>query len=76
MKVWILKNNRNEGTYPKIKKRGVLGGHDIDHDGVTKAFVEFMIDKDSYFIKGNDWWVIKEKKNENKFWGSSNWRYC
>lgn len=49
----------------KIKKGGMMGGHDItnDHDnyGVAKAFVEFCSEyKLKPYVSRTDWWVIKE----------------
>ena len=44
----------------KVRKGGVIGGHDIDGYGVLKAFVEYVHDKDyKYYVKGPDWWVVK-----------------
>ena len=58
--------------WPKIKKGGVLGGHDFDngrypvHDGVVKAVTEFAIKNKLklYIGKGSDWWVIKWKQKQ------------
>lgn len=62
--------------YPKIKKGGLLAGHDYDEDpnanGVKQAVQEFSIEKrlpinieidleDSYT---KEWWVIKDRDNE------------
>jgi hypothetical protein len=52
--------------YPKVKKGGVLGGHDFvaslssQINGVPKAVLEF-IEKNDYELFGteNDWWIIK-----------------
>ncbi|MCG2718259.1 MAG: hypothetical protein L6408_05425 [Nanoarchaeota archaeon] len=47
---------------------GVLGGHNIvnggypEHDGIVKAFVEFMADKEDYYIDCPDWWLVKRRK--------------
>jgi len=59
--------------YPKVKKGGILGGHDyhyLRHPGVTKAVDEFcnninskiysMIESiDSRGLEVSDWWMIK-----------------
>lgn len=57
--------------YPKIRNGGVLGGHDLQHQGVTHALVEFMCDKKDFFIGAYDchpdWWMIKNKlKSDGK----------
>lgn len=46
--------------WEKVKKGGVLGGHDINHSDVFKAVSEFRQqgDKDIY-IKRKDWWFVK-----------------
>lgn len=44
--------------YPKVKKGGVIGGHDMGHLGVTKFFLEFAPSKD-YHVKLCDWWIKK-----------------
>lgn len=53
--------------FEKLKSGGVLAGHDIqngfieEHDGVTKAFVEFVNEKGLFpYILVPDWWVIKK----------------
>jgi len=54
-----------EMYYKKVKKGGVLGGHDIynefcpEHNGIVRAFVEFMANKKNYFIQCPDWWIVK-----------------
>jgi hypothetical protein len=45
--------------YPKIKKGGVIGGHDINYYGVKKA-VNVFFNKKDINIKDWDWWVIKK----------------
>jgi len=67
--------------YPKIRVGGVLGGHDLQYPGVSRAFVEFMYGKKDFFVdslvrdyRGNshyvqvEWWMVKNKKykEENK----------
>lgn len=49
--------------YVKIKKGGILGGHDFwaDHIGVCKAVLEFIDENNlKLYGKQTDWWVIKE----------------
>jgi predicted O-methyltransferase YrrM len=63
-----------ENYYPKIRKGGVLAGHDINlgghlinirpelkyTEGVAQAVMEFAAQKKlEIFIYGNDWWCIK-----------------
>lgn len=49
--------------YPKIKKGGIIGGHDYDggHLGVCRAVNEF-IKREKLALQGGDrdWWTIKE----------------
>jgi len=47
--------------YKKVRKGGVLGGHDISMKGVHKSFVEFLSEENptNYYIGGDDWWVKK-----------------
>lgn len=50
-----------EDYYPKIKKGGVLCGHDINFTGVFRAVLEFITkNKIKVFTGGQDWWVIKK----------------
>ena len=65
----FLKKDMKE-YYKKLKIGGVLAGHDIqnghcpEHDGVTRAFVEFVIEKNlKPYILAPDWWLIKGKSN-------------
>jgi len=52
--------------WPKIKKGGVLGGHDFyngfcdNHDGVIKAVIEFVF-KNNLMLHTElpDWWMVK-----------------
>lgn len=52
-----------ECYYPKIKERGVLGGHDFSSGflGVPNAVFEFCNDKGLELFGGRDgdWWVVK-----------------
>lgn len=54
-----------EAWYPKVKKGGVLCGHDFKNEetpwlGVDKAVLEFAQDKNlTLNFKNWDWWVIK-----------------
>jgi len=40
--------------FPKVRKGGVFGGHDLHHKGVSRAFIEFINDKndeiEEYFV--------------------------
>ena len=49
--------------YNKVKKGGLVGGHDFwaDHIGVCKAVLDF-ISENNLKLKGSltDWWIIKE----------------
>jgi len=51
--------------YPKIKKGGVIGGHNYfdmtdEHFGVHKAVNEFSVNNNiDLFFKYPDWWMIK-----------------
>ena len=44
--------------YPKVKKGGVIGGHDMGTEGVTKFFLEVAPGKD-YHVYFSDWWIVK-----------------
>ena len=53
--------------YPKVKKGGVIGGHDFDngivdeHSGVVQAVIEFVnANKLKLYVGYPDWWVVKE----------------
>jgi len=49
--------------YPKVKKDGVIGGHDfyVEYPGVCKAVLEFVNEKKlKLFGAQLDWWVIKK----------------
>jgi hypothetical protein len=49
--------------YPKVKKGGIIGGHDFDgsHPDVCRAVVELCREKDlDLHTGGNDWWVRKK----------------
>lgn len=47
--------------YHKVKRGGILAGHDADYGQVSKAFCEFIHEKGlKPYIEGRDWWVIKE----------------
>ena len=52
--------------YPKVKKGGILGGHDVGMPSVGKAVTEFIHDNNiinggSLYIeaKESDWWIFK-----------------
>lgn len=45
--------------YKKIKKGGVLGGHNFCSYGVSKAVIEFVEDKKIGFeVYDDDWWIV------------------
>ena len=58
---YVIKDMEN--YWPKIKKGGILAGHDITNfTGVAKAFVEFCYKKKlKPYISRTDWWVIKRR---------------
>lgn len=53
--------------YPKVKDGGIIAGHDMEngkpsdeHDGVTKAVIEFAVkNKLKLYIQSPDWWIVK-----------------
>lgn len=48
--------------YPKVKKGGVIGGHDFvaSEQGVVRAAIEFADQKKSkLYSNGEDWWLVK-----------------
>ncbi len=49
--------------WKKLKKDGVIGGHDMQYLGVSKAVLEFANKKglNVYFRERRDWWMVKEK---------------
>jgi len=50
-----------ENYYKKLKKGGVLAGHDIYLPGVSRAFCEFVNEKKLQpYIWSMDWWIIKK----------------
>ena len=51
--------------YPKIKKGGILGGHDFQgkYQGVIKAVVNFVKKENlDLNVESIDWWIIKQEK--------------
>jgi predicted O-methyltransferase YrrM len=47
--------------WKKLKKGGILAGHDISWPGVSKAFCEFVQEKKLLpLIQAMDWWVVKK----------------
>ena len=53
--------------YPKLKKGGVLSGHDIQLRDVWRAVFAFAIKhKLTPIIEINDWFMIKTKEDEKK----------
>ncbi len=54
-----------ENFWPKIKKGGVLAGHDYSKlkgkVGVKKAVKEFVMNNDLHLLLGkSDWWIVKK----------------
>ena len=56
-----------EKYYEKLREGGVLAGHDIEngfteiHDGVVRAFMEFVFkNKLKPYIHAPDWWIVKK----------------
>jgi len=56
-----------DNYYPKLKKGGVLGGHDMyngfceEHNGVVQAVSEFSVKNNlQLYIELPDWWVVKK----------------
>jgi hypothetical protein len=50
-----------ETYYPKVKKGGVLAGHDIAREGVLRAVAEFAKEKNlKLMTKHDDWWFVKD----------------
>lgn len=50
--------------YPLVKSGGILAGHDIDHDGVSRALAEFCVENEIQpNIEGetDDWYLLKNK---------------
>lgn len=46
--------------YPKVKKGGVIGGHDIQSNDVQRAVTEFSEQNNlKVYKKYPDWWIIK-----------------
>ncbi|MBU2612621.1 MAG: class I SAM-dependent methyltransferase [Nanoarchaeota archaeon] len=47
--------------WKKLKKEGILAGHDISWPGVSKSFCEFVQEKDlNPNIQAMDWWIVKK----------------
>jgi hypothetical protein len=51
-----------ENYYKKLRKGGILSGHDIDQPDITKAVIEFIIKKkiNNLGVDFQDWWIIKK----------------
>lgn len=47
--------------YPKVKSKGVFGGHDFNMDGVRQAVEEFFNGSiiTGRGVSGVDWWIVK-----------------
>jgi len=50
--------------YPKIVEGGIISGHDIQAEGVSKALLEFAYKNklQIHFGDRRDWWIIKDKR--------------
>jgi len=50
--------------YPKIKRGGILCGHDADYNPVTQALIKFCYENKLKLniSKHDDWWIIIEGK--------------
>lgn len=48
--------------WPKINKGGIISGHDIQYQGVSKALIEFANKNklEIFFGDRRDWWIIKK----------------
>ncbi len=49
--------------WKKLRKEGILAGHDIADKDVSKALIEFVLEKKIkmvYFGDKLDWWIIKK----------------
>jgi hypothetical protein len=53
-----------ETWYPKVKKGGLLGGHDANEPSVMQALAQWVYSDGRYAGKlhygWSDWWIIKE----------------
>lgn len=51
--------------WPIIVNGGVLSGHDIQYEGVSRAVLEFARKNnlEIHFGDRRDWWIIKSKRN-------------
>ena len=47
----------------KLKEGGIMSGHDVDYEEVSRAVIEFVKENDLEIRFGNrtDWWIIKEE---------------
>ena len=49
-----------ESWWPKIKRGGVMGGHDFDHPGVLNAVAEFAVANGlEIHAEATCWWIFK-----------------
>ena len=50
-----------ENYWKRVRKGGILAGHDINLPGVSRAVCEFVKEKDHFFTAHKlDWWIIKK----------------
>jgi len=55
---YVLNDLRN--YWPLVKKSGLLAGHDINFDEVSRAICDFIKERDIYFTADKkDWWIVK-----------------
>jgi len=56
---YVLNDLRN--YWPLVKKGGLLAGHDINFDEVSRAICNFIKERDIYFTADKkDWWIVKK----------------
>lgn len=48
---------------PKVKAGGIISGHDIQYEGVSKALLEYSrkMNYEVFFGDRRDWWIVKPK---------------
>ncbi len=51
-----------ENYYKKIRKGGILSGHDIDHPEIARAVIEFIQKEkiNNFQVDFQDWWIKKK----------------
>jgi cephalosporin hydroxylase len=57
--MYVLDDLRN--YWKLLKKGGIIAGHDINQEGVSKAVCQFIKDKDLHFTAyKQDWYILKQ----------------